>query len=216
MFFPSSEIKELLFWVCAEQVVGASAAAAGGCTSHLKWQNESSCKPLRGLLAQSTNRSPWEVNTLIGLKCSMFPIWWSQTFHTLLCSVVFKKKKKNTGYVQRQKERRKAKLPISNINIQIATILIIGKIVMVHFISPSWRSLCKERKINNSFLILTFFNWRIIALQCCVVFCHTTTWISHKSILSVLSLTSTSPSSHSSRSSQSTRLRSLCHIATSH
>ena len=89
MFFPSSEIKELLFWVCAEQVVGASAAAAGGCTSHLKWQNESSCKPLRGLLAQSTNRSPWEVNTLIGLKCSMFPIWRSQTLHTLLCSVVF-------------------------------------------------------------------------------------------------------------------------------
>ena len=23
------------------------------------------------------------------------------------------------------------------------------------------------------------FNWRIIALQCCVCFCHTTTWISH-------------------------------------
>ena len=209
MFFPSPEIKELLFWVCAEQVVGASAAAAGGCTSHLKWQNESSCKPLRGLLAQSTNRSPWEVNALIGLKCSMFPIWQSQTFHTLLCSVVFKKKK-NTGYVQRQKEKRKAKSPISNTNIQISTILIIGKIVMVHFISPSWRSLCKERKINNSFLILTFFNWRVIALQCCVVFCHRIMWLNTPPSWTSL------PPLLPSYPSQSTRLRSMCDTATSH
>ena len=25
-----------------------------------------------------------------------------------------------------------------------------------------------------------FFNWRIIALQYCIVFCHTITWISHR------------------------------------
>ena len=160
MFFPSPEIKEPLFWVCAEQVVGASAAAAGGCTSRLKWQNESSCKALRGLLAQSINRSPWEVNALIGLKYSMFPIWRSQTFHTLLCSVVFKKiKQTNRKHwsCSKAERKRKAKIPISNTNIQISTILIIAKIVMVHFISPSWRSLCKESKINNSFLNLFFF-----------------------------------------------------------
>ena len=128
--------------------------------------------------------------------------------HTaLLCSVFLKK---NTGYVQRQKERRKAKLSISNTDVQISTILIIGKIVVVHFISPSWTSLCKKSRTNNSFFnSYNSFNWKVIALQCCVGFCHTTTWIRCiKYILSLLNFASTSPSSHSSRSSQSTRLRS--------
>ena len=31
-----------------------------------------------------------------------------------------------------------------------------------------------------SFKISSFFNWRIIALQNCVVFCQTSTWISHR------------------------------------
>ena len=30
------------------------------------------------------------------------------------------------------------------------------------------------------FFLKFFFNWRIIALQHCVSFCHTSTWISHK------------------------------------
>ena len=29
------------------------------------------------------------------------------------------------------------------------------------------------------FLVLFIFNWRIVALQYCVGFCHTSTWISH-------------------------------------
>ena len=42
------------------------------------------------------------------------------------------------------------------------------------------------------FLISLFFNWRIIALQNFVVFCQTSTWISHRYILSLLNLPSTS------------------------
>ena len=38
------------------------------------------------------------------------------------------------------------------------------------------------------FLISLFFNWRIIALQNFVVFCQTSTWISHRYILSLLNL----------------------------
>ena len=33
--------------------------------------------------------------------------------------------------------------------------------------------------------IIFFFNWRIIALQYCVGFCHTSTWISHRHISSI-------------------------------
>ena len=57
-----------------------------------------------------------------------------------------------------------------------------------------------------------FLNWRIIALQCCVGFCHIALWISQK-YTCVPSLLN--PSSHPSRLSQSTRLSSLCYTATS-
>ena len=62
------------------------------------------------------------------------------------------------------------------------------------------------------------FSWRKIALQCCVDFCHTTAWISHKYtyILSPPEPSSHHPLSLSSRSSQSPGLDSLCYIATSH
>ena len=46
-----------------------------------------------------------------------------------------------------------------------------------------WNTLCaKIHKIKydqRDFCLFFIFNWRIIALQCCVGFCHTT-WISHK------------------------------------
>ena len=44
------------------------------------------------------------------------------------------------------------------------------------------------------FCFVLFFNWKIIALQCCAGFCHTTTRISHNYILIYIpSLTSLSP-----------------------
>ena len=50
------------------------------------------------------------------------------------------------------------------------------------------------------FLRLFIFNWRIIALQYCIGFCHTSTWISHKYNMSPSSWTSlplpTLPTSH--------------------
>ena len=64
-----------------------------------------------------------------------------------------------------------------------------------------------------------FFNWRIIALQCCTGFCHTTTLISHRYTytLSLLKLppTPTLPF-HPSRLSQGTGLNFMCYTATSH
>ena len=72
-------------------------------------------------------------------------------------------------------------------------------------------------KTSLSSFCFCFFNWRKIALQCCVGFCHTTTWISHNytDITSLLSLPPLLPS-HPTRSSQSSRLGSLCYIVTSH
>ena len=51
--------------------------------------------------------------------------------------------------------------------------------------------------IYNTFSCLKFilFNWRIIALQCCVAFCHTSTWISQRytQVPSLLNLLPTPP-----------------------
>ena len=55
---------------------------------------------------------------------------------------------------------------------------------------------------------LFFFNWRIIAFQCCVGFCHTSVWISHKYTY----VASRPPP----RLSQSTGFSSLCYMAVSH
>ena len=63
-----------------------------------------------------------------------------------------------------------------------------------------------------------FLNWRIIALQNCVVFCQTSTWISHRYIHAPsLELPShLSPPSHPSRLIQSPCLSSLSHTENSH
>ena len=76
-------------------------------------------------------------------------------------------------------------------------------------------------------LNLFIFNWRIIALQYCVGFCHTSRWVSHRytyvpslwvgDIWTYIwtSLLPPTPS-HSSRLSQSTSLSSLPHAANPH
>ena len=68
------------------------------------------------------------------------------------------------------------------------------------------------------FIYLLIFNWRIIALQYCVGFCHTSTWITigiHMSPPSRTSLPAPTPS-HPSSLSQSPGLSSLSHTANSH
>ena len=64
-----------------------------------------------------------------------------------------------------------------------------------------------------------FFNWRIIVLQCCACFCHTTMGISHKCV-SIFHPSGTSlpapPHSTPLGSSPSTGLISSGHTATSH
>ena len=59
------------------------------------------------------------------------------------------------------------------------------------------------------------FYWRIVALQCCVVYCRTTTQISHNYtyIRSSLVRLPPFPSPCPARLSQSTRLGSLCYTA---
>ena len=71
------------------------------------------------------------------------------------------------------------------------------------------------------FFFLPFFkifNWSTTALPCCVGFCHTTTWISHKytRVHSLLNLLLTLTQPQPSRSSETTELSSLCHTANFH
>ena len=48
---------------------------------------------------------------------------------------------------------------------------------LLHYVLFQPMELLKEQfRIYNFF----FFNWRIIALQCCIDFCHTSTWIRHR------------------------------------
>ena len=43
-----------------------------------------------------------------------------------------------------------------------------------------YNSIWVQLKHPSVFSLFKIFNWRIIALQCCVIYCHTFTWISHR------------------------------------
>lgn len=126
---------------------GGLCSCCSGCTSCLQWKNESSCRPLRGLLAQSTNRSPWKVKALIRLKCCVFPIWCSLTFHMLLCSTVLKHTHTQWLCSQAEKQGEKKKIPIKFPKINH---LDNRKNTIFYFILPSWMSLFQKGIVNNS------------------------------------------------------------------
>ena len=71
--------------------------------------------------------------------------------------------------------------------------------------------------VNIIFLINLFFNWRIMSLQNFVVFCQTSTWISHRYIYIpfLLNLPPISQPSRPSRLIQSPCLSSLLHTTNS-
>ena len=63
--------------------------------------------------------------------------------------------------------------------------------LLVHFcLSLLFKSWVQWHSCIELFFCL---NWKIIALQCCVCFCHKTTRISHKYIPTLLSLPPTAP-----------------------
>ena len=78
----------------------------------------------------------------------------------------------------------------------------------LYFIISNWENVC--------FIVIFFFYWNVIALQCYINLCYTTMWIScmHTYIHEPLEPPSHPPHpSHPSRSSQSTKLSSLCYTA---
>ena len=76
----------------------------------------------------------------------------------------------------------------------------------------------KRQKGEGSIFLKFIFNWRFIALQYCVGFCHTTEWTSCKYTYA-LSPWNLQPTLHPTPPpglSRSTLLSSLCYRATSH
>ena len=83
-------------------------------------------------------------------------------------------------------------------------------------LSEDFLSFLRGFKKNLGGTLFIFLNWRIIALQNFVVFCHTSTRISYTHVPSLPNLPPISHPAPPSRVSQSPCLGSLGHIAHSH
>ena len=83
--------------------------------------------------------------------------------------------------------------------------------------SPKWSEYSVDRQLMF-FKNLLIFNRKIIGLQYCVGFCHTSTWWSHRYgyVLSLLNFPPTSHPFHPSRLSQSPSWSSLSDTTNSH
>ena len=146
-------------------------------------------------------------------KCLLFWIELDLIFQSLLYPLL-------AGLIQ--KPSRKFLLFIPSWSISFLSLLLWLSVVLliwnVQVVENIWYATTKGKEklyteleiigIIGLFKILFIFSWRITALQYCISFCHTSTYVP--------SLLKLPPTSHPSRLLQSPVLNSLSHTANSH